>query len=385
MFGPEVSFLGCARADPRNAADLSAADVVIVGAPFDSGTSYRSGARFGPFAIRCADYNPHIPVRPSLALGVDPFEALAIVDAGDVLMPPGQIEESLQRLERVVSSVAAAGAVPVILGGDHSIALADVRGVAHHWGMGRVAVVHFDAHCDTFYSEFGSLYGHGTPMRRLLECGAARGDRFFQVGLRGYWPDLPHQAWMASQGMRWYEMSEVGSRGLDACLDEVFERATTGCDGVFLSIDIDVVDPGMAPGTGTPEVGGLTSRQILDAVRRCALELPVVGMDLVEVAPAYDGPGQITAFLANRIVLEALCGIAKRTGASGRQKESRGSSPVTVRSPSDTSLAPRTELPKDPYRRCRHDSAPYRENCLAHCHSAAGRIMRFVYNWHQNP
>jgi agmatinase len=312
MYGPEIRFLGCPAVDLRDPDDVARADVVILGAPFDSGTSYRPGARFGPSAIRSADYNPHVPTRPSLALGLDPFEILRVADAGDVLMPPGLIEQSLRQLEDAVATVATSGAIPVVLGGDHSIALADVRGVARHWGAGRVAVLHFDAHCDTFFSEFGSLYGHGTPMRRLLECGAARGDRFFQIGLRGYWPDKEHQAWMAGQGMRWYEMSELGSRGIDACLDEVFERATDGCDGVFCSVDIDVVDPAMAPGTGTPEVGGLTSRQILDAVRRCAAELPVVGMDLVEVAPAYDGPGQITAFLANRIVLEALCGIARR-------------------------------------------------------------------------
>jgi agmatinase len=312
MYGPEVRFLGCPPVDLRDAGSVAKCDVVIIGAPFDSGTSYRSGARFGPPAIRAADYNPHVPTRPSLALGIDPFEVLAIADAGDVLMPPGYIEQSLARLEAAVATVASSGAIPVVLGGDHSIALADVRGVARRYGFGRVAVVHFDAHCDTFYTEFGSLYGHGTPMRRLLECGAARGDRFYQVGLRGYWPDRDHQAWMTSQGMRWYEMAEIGSRGLDACLDEVFELATQDCDGVFCSIDIDVVDPGMAPGTGTPEVGGLTSRQMLDAARRCAAELPVVGMDLVEVAPAYDGPGQITAFLANRIVLEMLCGIARR-------------------------------------------------------------------------
>jgi agmatinase len=316
MFGPDVTFLGCRRADIRDAASLAAFDVVFVGAPFDSGTSYRSGARFGPLAIRTADYNPHIPMRPSLALGVDPFEVLRIADAGDVLMPPGHIEQSLKNLEDAVAAIATAGAIPVVLGGDHSIALADVTGVARHLGFGRVSVVHFDAHCDTFYSEFGSLYGHGTPMRRLIESGAAPGHRFSQIGLRGYWPDLEHQTWMAEQGMRWYEMSEIGRRGLDACLDEAFERAARDSDGVFLSIDIDVVDPGMAPGTGTPEAGGLTSRQILDAVRRAALELPVVGMDLVEVSPPYDGPGQVTAMLANRIVLEALSGIAKRRSSS---------------------------------------------------------------------
>jgi len=173
-------------------------------------------------------------------------------------------------------------------------------------------VVHFDAHADTGDTQFGSLLGHATPMRRLIESGAARGDRFLQLGLRGYWPDPPVLEWMAEQRMRSFEMTEVVRRGLDDCLDEAFAIATDGCDGVFLSIDVDVVDPGMAPGTGTPEPGGLTSRQLLDAVRRCGLELPVVGLDVVELAPAYDGPGQVTAFLANRVVLEALSGIAKR-------------------------------------------------------------------------
>jgi agmatinase len=186
-----------------------------------------------------------------------------------------------------------------------------VQGVAEHVGWGRVAVVHFDAHADTGESVWGSLYGHGTPMRRLVESGAVRGDRFLQIGLRGYWPGPETLAWMAEQGFRSYEMTEVVARGLDECLTEAFAIATDDCDGVFLSIDVDVVDPGMAPGTGTPEPGGLTSRQLLDAVRRCALELPVVGLDVVEVAPAYD-PAEVTAFLANRVVLEALSAIARR-------------------------------------------------------------------------
>jgi agmatinase len=154
-------------------------------------------------------------------------------------------------------------------------------------------------------------------MRRLIESGAARGDRFLQIGLRGYWPEPPVLEWMAARGMRSFEMAEVVRRGLDDCLDEAFAIATDDCDGAFLSIDVDVVDPGMAPGTGTPEPGGLTARQLLDAVRRCALELPVVGLDVVELSPPYDGPGQVTAFLANRVVLEALAGIARRRRDAG--------------------------------------------------------------------
>src|SRR6185437_6384185 len=185
-------------------------------------------------------------------------------------------------------TVAAAGAIPVVLGGDHSIALPDVTGVARHYGFGRVAVLHFDAHADTGDITFGSLYGHGQPMRRLVESGAARGDRFLQIGLRGYWPEPETLDWMATQRMRSFEMTELVARGIDDCLTEAFTIATDDCDAVFLSVDIDVVDPGLAPGTGTPEPGGLSSRQLLDAVRRIAMELPLAGIDVVEVAPPYD-------------------------------------------------------------------------------------------------
>ncbi|MGI8445748.1 MAG: agmatinase family protein [Streptosporangiaceae bacterium] len=214
-----------------------------------------------------------------------------------------------------------AGSIPVILGGDHTIAFPDATGVARHVGWGRLSVIHFDAHADTGDTQFGSLYGHGTPMRRLIESGAVRGDRFLQIGLRGYWPEPETLAWMAEQNMRSYEMTEVVTRGLDECLTEAFAIATDDCDGVFLSVDVDVVDPGMAPGTGTPEPGGLTGRQLLDAVRRIAMELPVAGMDVVEVAPPYDH-AEITAFLASRVVLDALSGVAgrrgKEAGAPGR-------------------------------------------------------------------
>jgi guanidinobutyrase len=311
MFGPDVTFLGIGRCDLDEPASFADADVVILGAPYDSGTSYRSGARFGPMAIRSTDYLPHDGSRPHLALGVDPLVDMRVLDAGDIIMPPTETEQSLNRLEDAVAKVCAAGAIPVILGGDHTIAWPDIAGCARHFGAGRVSVIHFDAHADTGEEQWGSLYGHGTPMRRLIESGAARGDRFIQIGLRGYWPEPPTLAWMAEQGMRWFEMSEVVERGLDVCLGEAETLAVDDCDGVFLSIDVDVVDPGMAPGTGTPEPGGLTSRQLLDAVRRLALALPIVGIDVVEVAPAYD-TADITAMLANRVVLEALSGIVAR-------------------------------------------------------------------------
>ena len=172
-------------------------------------------------------------------------------------------------------------------------------------------MIHFDAHADTGEDQWGALIGHGTPMRRLIDSGTVRGDRFLQLGLRGYWPDAKTLDWMRDQGMRSYEMTEIHHRGLYAVLDESFSILTNDCDGVFLSVDIDVVDPGMAPGTGTPEPGGMTSRELLESVRRICLELPIVGIDVVEVAPAFDS-ADITAILANRVVLEALSAIAKR-------------------------------------------------------------------------
>src|SRR5689334_20165254 len=223
----------------------------------------------------------------------------------------GDAERSVRDLQEAVHAVTAAGAVPLVLGGAHTIAWPDAAGVAQHLGRGRVSMVHFDAHADTGDIEFGSLVGHGQPMRRLIESGALRGDRFLQVGLRGYWPEPETLDWMAEQGMRSYEMTEIVHRGLETCLTEAFEIAGDECDGVFLSVDIDVCDPGHAPGTGTPEPGGLTARQLLDAVRRICLELPVVGVDVVEVSPPYDH-ADITSFLANRVVLEALSGIARR-------------------------------------------------------------------------
>jgi agmatinase len=311
MYGPDITFVGVPRCDLTDPSSYVDADVVIVGAPFDGGTSSRPGTRFGPQAIRSTDYLGHYGSRPSLALRTDGLKDLTVYDAGDVEMFSGDVVKSLASLRAEVAKVVEARAIPVILGGDHAIAYADASGVASVLGEGRVSMVHFDAHADTGDMDFGSLWGHGQPMRRLIESGALRGDRFLQIGLRGYWPGPDVLEWMAKQGMRSYEMTEIGERGLDDCLTEAFAIATDDCDGVFLSVDIDVCDPGHAPGTGTPEPGGLTARQLLDAVRRTCLELPVVGVDVVEVSPPYDH-ANITAALANRVVLEALSAIARK-------------------------------------------------------------------------
>lgn len=311
QFGPDITFLGVDACDWADPSTYEGADVVVLGAPFDGGTSYRAGARFGPQAIRQACYLAHDGSRPSLAMRVDGLRDLRVLDAGDVELYSGDAERSVVDLQHAVFTVAATGAIPLVLGGDHTVTWPDAAGVAQHLGQGRVSMIHFDAHADTGDVEFGSLIGHGQPMRRLIESGALRGDRFLQLGLRGYWPEPETLAWMAAQGMRSYEMTEIVARGLEECLTEAFGIALDDCDAVFLSVDIDVCDPAHSPGTGTPEPGGLSARQLLDAVRRIAYELPLAGIDVVEVAPPYDH-ADITSFLANRVVLEALTGIARR-------------------------------------------------------------------------
>jgi agmatinase len=288
-------------------------DVVIIGAPIDWGATYRGGARFGPKAIREADYLPADMHRPHLPTGIDPLAELAVVDVGDIQVAPGYLELGLETLADAVEQIASAGAVPIILGGDHSVTYGNGIGLARTHGDGSFGLVHFDAHADTGETNAGQLHGHGTPMRRLIESGAVPGHRFVQIGLRGYWPGPETVTWMAEQRMETFLMSEIVERGLSAVVDDaVASCSDTESKGIFISVDIDVVDPGMAPGTGTPEPGGITSRELLDTVRRLARELPVIGADIVEVSPPYDGPGQITAFLANRVVLEILNGMAER-------------------------------------------------------------------------
>ena len=310
-FASRNSFLGVPA---RRLDEIDDAGIVIVGAPFDWGTTYRPGARFGPAAIREADYGAMDGYRPHLPTGIDPLRSLRVVDIGDVYVIPGNIELSLERITDTVEAISRAGKVPIVLGGDHTVTFANATGVARVHGFGEVALIHFDAHADTGAMQNGQLYGHGTPMRRLIESGAVPGHRFVQIGLRGYWPEPDVMAWMKTQKMRSYLMSDIEDRGLRTVVDEAVAYSLEGgAKGVFISVDIDVVDPGFAPATGTPEPGGLTSRQILDTVRRLGRDLNVIGADIVEVSPPYDGPGEITAYLANRVVLEILNGMAERS------------------------------------------------------------------------
>ena len=308
-FANRATFAG---ADRAKLDDLDGVDVAIVGAPFDWGTTNRPGARYGPAAIRRGDSFGAHASRPHLPTAIDPFEQLRIVDVGDFQLPLGYIEESVAQIRDGITRIASQGAAPLVLGGDHTITFPNAGGVADVHGHGEFALIHFDAHADTGETQHGRLLGHATPMRRLIESGAVPGRRFVQIGLRGYWPPPEVVAWMREQEMRTYLMTEILDRGLAPVVDEALEYALSGVSKAFISVDIDVVDPGMAPGTGTPEPGGLTSRELLHTLRRIARELNVVGADVVEVSPPYDGPGEITSILANRVVLEILNGMAER-------------------------------------------------------------------------
>ena len=290
-------------------------DVAIVGAPFDDAVSHRPGTRFGPRAIREAQYTSGS--LHSLQLDVDPFEVLTVVDAGEANIVPSWIERGHAMIYRKVREVAATGAIPIILGGDHSITWPAATAIAETRRPGTIGIVHFDAHADTANDGWGVLASHGTPMRRLIESGAVKGSNFVQVGLRGYWPPKETFAWMQEQGLRYHFMTEIEERGAEAVIKDAIAEALDGPDSIYLSIDIDVIDPGMAPGTGTPEPGGMLTREVLRAIRQIVGAVDLAGMDIVEVSPPYD-QAETTAMAANRCALEAISALALRRQAGGR-------------------------------------------------------------------
>ncbi|MBM3729902.1 MAG: agmatinase [Actinobacteria bacterium] len=285
-----------------------APDAAIIGAPFDLGTTNRPGARFGPRGVRVNAYESgtyHLDLR------IEIFDHLEVVDAGDAHCPHGMVEASLDNVKKKIAEVVNLGITPIVIGGDHTITWPSATAVAEKYGFGRVGMVHFDAHADTADTIDGNLASHGTPMRRLIESGAIPAKNFVQIGLRGYWPGPDVWKWMGDQGMKWHMMDEVHRRGLDAVITDAIAEAMDGVDHLYVSVDIDSLDPVHAPGTGTPEPGGITSVEMLRAMRRLALETPVVAFDVMEVAPAYDH-ADCTVNIAHRLIMEVLAGLAAK-------------------------------------------------------------------------
>jgi agmatinase len=299
--GP-VSFGGAPYT--QDAEQLAGFDVAIVGAPTDDLVSDRPGARFGPRAIRAAS----CPPGPHLEAKIDAFEQLRIVDYGDAPVLPADPARTHEAIERTVGEVLDAGLLPIVLGGDHSIAEPDIRACARRHGP--VALVHFDTHTDTGTEVFGVEVSHGTPMYRLVRDGHVDPGRYVQIGLRGYWPGEREFAWQREQGITSFFMHDVRDLGIDAVVGRAID--VVGEQPAFLSVDVDVLDPAFAPGTGTPEPGGMTSLELLGAVRALADGLELVGADVVEVIPTAVGSADVTALVAERIVREILTGLALR-------------------------------------------------------------------------
>ncbi len=316
-----ITFWGLPYAGTPEELDAFAAahgpvDVAVVGAPFDLQVTNRAGARFGPKALRAAAYDPGTY---HLGHGIEILDWLTVVDAGDAWCPHGQPERGHANIRAKVAEITSCGIFPVVLGGDHSITWPAATAVADALGWGRLGMVHFDTHADTADTIEGNLASHGTPMRRLVESGAVRGRNFVQVGLRGYWPPADVFAWMKDQGMRWHLTDDIHRRGIDAVIDDAISQAMEGCDALYVSVDVDVLDPAFAPGTGTPEPGGLTTRELLQAIRRLVGAAPVVALDVMELAPPYD-VSDLTVNAAHRVVLEALAALAaKKRAAAGAE------------------------------------------------------------------
>src|SRR3954466_869832 len=293
----------------QDPAELEGFDVAVVGAPMDDLVSDRPGARFAPRAIRAAS----CPPGPHLEAKVDAFSALRIVDFGDAPVIPADPETSHAAIAASVAAVLAAGALPVTLGGDHSITKPCVEACAG--ARGPVGMIHFDTHTDTGAEVFGVERSHGTFMKQLVDGGQVAGARYAQIGLRGYWPGETEFAWQAEHGITSLFAHDVRDLGIR----EVVARAlaAVGEGPVYLTVDVDVLDPAYLPsGTGTPEPGGMTAAELLLAVRTVAAELDLVGADVVEVIPTAVGSADLSALVADRIVRETLTGIALRRGVS---------------------------------------------------------------------
>jgi agmatinase len=299
-YAGEATFARLPRID-----QVSRADAAVVGVPFDSGVSYRPGARFGPSHIRESSrllrpYNP--------ALGISPFADLQVADAGDLAVNPFSIDEAITAIERGARDLLERVPFLLVLGGDHTIALPVLRALSARHGP--LAVVHFDAHLDTWDTYFGAAYTHGTPFRRAAEEGLLDQGGCLHLGIRGplySGADLTQDAGLGFQVVSAPDVEHLGVAGM---VEHIRERV--GDRPVYVSVDIDVLDPAHAPGTGTPEAGGLSSRELLATLRSFA-GLNLVGADVVEVAPAYDH-AQITGIAAAHVAYELLSARAARRG-----------------------------------------------------------------------
>jgi guanidinopropionase len=277
-------------------------DVAIVGVPFDGGTTNRTGARHGPREIR---NQSSLVRRVHHVTGISPFDRLRVADCGDARVNPLDVRESLDSIAAFFAEIGRAGARPLTAGGDHLITLPILRGLG---SKGPIGLIHFDAHSDTYDSFFGNRYNHGTPFRRSIEEGLLDPGRMIQIGIRGAISDAANYEFAKQAGVRIVFIEELIDRGLRAVMAEA--RALVGELPIYVSFDIDALDPSCAPGTGTPEIGGLSTREA-QAMIRLLDGLDIVGADVVEVSPPLDPTG-MTAMTAATMMFELLCVMASR-------------------------------------------------------------------------
>jgi guanidinopropionase len=282
-------------------------DIALYGIPWDGGTTNRAGARHGPREVR---NQSSLIRRAHHVSGVEPFSVANVADLGDLSVNPLDIFDALKRIQKGVADIRAAGAIPLGVGGDHLTTLPVLRALATE---GPVGLVQFDAHSDTNDTYFGNnLYTHGTPFRRAIEEGLIDPARMVQIGIRGSVYDPGEHDWAKAQGVRVIYMEEVLSRGTESIMDEV--RGIVGTKPTYVTFDIDCIDPSMAPGTGTPEVGGLSTREAQQMVRSLQ-GLTIIGADVVEVAPPFDVAG-LTSLAGATILFELLCVVASNLKAT---------------------------------------------------------------------
>ena len=299
--------------------DLRAAevDVAVIGAPVDMGVGMR-GAGEGPSALRAAMRGASGGGNPHMHVGVAWRRELVAVDYGNSPIDRLSVERSMPPVRRLVREIAETGAIPVIVGGDHSLEYPNVAGVADVYGKGNVGVIHFDAHFDAGDPINGHLISHAQPIRRLVDDGHILGKNYIQVGLRGYWPGEDGFNWMRENDMRYHTMAEIERDGWDVVMDRILNEAFDGPEYLYISFDIDVLDPAYTPGTGTPEPNGLTPREVFPLIRTLCSENKLIGFDLVELNPLVD-PGYTTVMNSGTLVQECLTGIAMRkTGVTER-------------------------------------------------------------------
>ncbi len=314
LWAPGVkSFFGLPLALTPDDLEAAEVDVAIMGAPIDMGYGFR-GAGKGPDALRAGIIgldSSNSGNLPHMSVGVAWKRSLVAVDYGNSPIDLLSTERSMPPVRRMVREIAETGAIPVIVGGDHSLEYPNVAAITDVYGKENVSVIHFDAHFDAGDVEFGHMISHGQPIRRLVDDGHIAGSNYIQVGLRGYWPGEDGFRWMRENNMRYHTMAEIERDGWDVVMDRIMNEALGAAEYLYISFDVDVLDPAYMPGTGTPESGGLTPREVFPLLRTLCSENKMVGFDVVELNPLVD-PGYTTVLNTHRLLQECLTGIAMR-------------------------------------------------------------------------